>query len=147
MTRATGYAKLLEAEGVAVVYKERDVVLNNKSEALDMIGNVAGKDVLLVDDMIDTGGTLVNAANFIKKKGAKSVRAAVTHGLFSGSSIERINSSDIDEVIITDTINPPKSVLKSKKISVVTVAPLVAGAIERIQTGESISKDLILPHN
>lgn len=146
MTRATGYAKLLQAEGVAVVYKERDVALNNKSEALDMIGNVAGKDVLLVDDMIDTAGTIVNAANFIKQKGAKTVRVVATHGLFSGPAIERIDNSDIDEVFITDTINMPEAVLKSKKISVVTVAPLVAGAIERIQTGESLSKGLILPH-
>ncbi len=144
MARATGYAKLLGAFGVAVVYKERDIDINNASEVLDMIGNVKGKNVLLVDDMLDTGGTIVNAANFIKEKGAASIRVAVTHGLFSGPAISLVNDSAIDEVIITDTIAQKEEVKKNKKITIVSVAPLVAAAIERIQTGGSIGKDLIL---
>ncbi len=144
MTRATGYAKRMNATGIALVYKERDVAINNKSESLAFIGDVKGKDVLLVDDIIDTAGTIVNAANFLKKQGATSVRAAATHGLFSGSALKRIADSAIEEIITTDTIKHRNQVLKSRKITIVTVAPLLAEAIRRIETGESISKDLIL---
>jgi ribose-phosphate pyrophosphokinase len=144
MTRATGYAKLLGAKGVALVYKERDVALRNTSRALAMIGNVKGADVLLVDDMIDTGGTIVNAANFIKHEGARSIRAVATHGIFSGSALEKIEASAIEEIIISDTINHPAKVCKSKKITIVSVVKLLAEAIRRIETGESISRDLIL---
>lgn len=139
MLRATAYAKLLGAQGVALVYKERDVTLNNISDALEMIGDVSGKDVLIVDDMIDTAGTIAHAANFIKKKGAKSIRVTATHGLFSGNAMKNISDSAIEEVIITDTIAPRLEVSKHPKISIVTVAPLLAEAIRRIQTGESIS--------
>ncbi|MDP3987794.1 MAG: ribose-phosphate pyrophosphokinase [Candidatus Levybacteria bacterium] len=144
MRRATGYAKLLGALGVALVYKERDIALNNMSGALDMVGDVKNKNVLLVDDMIDTGGTLVNAAEFLRKKGAKSVRAAVTHGLFSGDSLDRIVNSSIEEIIVSDTVALKDEVLKNSKVEVVSVAPLLAEVIRRIETGESISRDLIL---
>lgn len=144
MVRAAGYAKLLNSTGIAIVYKERDVSVNNVSETLAMIGEVEGKNVLLVDDMIDTGGTIINAANYIKKKGAKSVRAAVAHGLFSGSALKRVEESSIEEFIVTDTITQRPEVLKSRKITVVSVAHLLAEAIKRINTGESISRDLIL---
>ncbi len=144
MIRATAYAKLLNATGVAIVYKERDVTLNNVSEAMAMIGDVKGKDVLLVDDMIDTAGTIVHAANFIKKRGAKSVRAAATHGLFSGNAMEKIAQSAIEEVFVTDTIALPEAIRKNPKITLVSVAPLLAEVIRRVRTGESISKDLIL---
>jgi ribose-phosphate pyrophosphokinase len=143
MLRATGYARLLNADGLAIVYKERDVMVNNKSETVEMIGDVAGRDVLLVDDMIDTAGTIVNAANFLKEKGANSVRAACTHGLFSGAALQKISDSVIEEVIVTDTTAHRDEVLKNPKIKVVTVAPLLAESIRRIRTGESIS-DLIL---
>lgn len=144
MLRATGYARLLRAEGIAIVYKERDVNLNNTSDTLDMIGNVKDKNILLVDDMIDTAGTIVNSANFLKKKGAKSVRAATTHGLFTGAAMEKISKSAIEEIIVTDTIALKPEILNHPKITVVSVAPLLAKAIERIKTGESISRDLIL---
>ena len=84
-----------------------------------MIGEVKDKDVLLVDDMIDTAGTIVHAANFIKEKGAKSVRVAATHGVFSGEALKIINESAIEEMIITDTIKPREEVLANKKISIV----------------------------
>ncbi|HVA96080.1 MAG TPA: ribose-phosphate pyrophosphokinase [Candidatus Acidoferrales bacterium] len=142
--RAAGYAKLLQAEGIAIAYKERDLEVNNVSETVNIIGNVKDKDVLLVDDMIDTAGTIVHAANFIKEKGARSVRVAATHGLFSGDALKKINESTIEEMIITDSIKPREEVLNNKKISVVTVAPLLAEAIRRIRTGESISQALIL---
>lgn len=144
MTRATGYSKLLHAFGIALVYKERDVNINNASETLAMIGEVRGKDVLLVDDLVDTGGTLVNAAKFLKEKGAKSVRAAITHGVLSGDAIEKINGSLIDELILTDTIMQKEEIEKHPKITIVSTAPLLAEVIKRIRTGESISKDLIL---
>lgn len=142
--RATGYANLLNAKGIVIVYKERDINLNDVSSALTMIGDVKGKDVLIVDDIISTGGTLLSAADFIKFRGARSVRAAVTHGLFTGDALSRINESSIDEVIVTDTIFPRKEILDNSKIKVVSVAPLLASAIKRIETGESISEDLIL---
>lgn len=144
MLQAAGYAKLLGAEEIALVYKKRDIQLNNVSNTLAMIGNVKDRDVLLVDDMIDTAGTIVNAANHIQKKGAKSVRVVATHGLFSGEALQRINDSAIQEVITTDTIAHRAEVLKNKKITIVTVAPLLAEAIKRIKSGESISKELIL---
>lgn len=143
MLRATGYAKLLNAKGVALVYKERDVVVNNESKALGMIGDVEGKDVLLVDDMIDTGGTIVNAADYLRKKGAKSVRASVTHGIFSGHALDKINKSQIDEIIVTDTVELKDEVISNPKITVVSVAPLLAKAIKLIHNGGSLS-DLIL---
>jgi ribose-phosphate pyrophosphokinase len=143
MTRATGYAKRLNASGIALVYKERDIDVNNKSETLAFIGDVKGKDVLLVDDMIDTAGTIVNAANYLKSVGARSVRAVATHGLFSGSALEKIDASQMDEVIITDSIDHRDEIKQHKRITVVSIAPLLAEAIRRIDSGESISRDLI----
>lgn len=144
MLRATGYARLLNAEGVAIVYKERDVKLNNVSHALGMIGDVAGADVLLIDDMIDTAGTIANAADYIMNMGAKSVQAAAAHGLFSGDALDKIAKSALQEVFITNSIMPREDVLQNKKITIVSIAPLLAEAIKRIQSGESISKDLVL---
>lgn len=139
MTRATGYARLLGASGVALVYKMRDIHLNNKSEAMGMIGDVTNKHILLVDDLLDTGGTIVNAAEYLKKAGAKSIRVASTHGLFSADAVEKINNTPIDEIIITDTIAHRKEILTHPKITIVSIAPLLAESIRRIQTGDSIS--------
>lgn len=144
MTRATGYAKLLGIDDIALVYKERDVKVNNISDASAMIGDVKGKDVLLVDDMIDTGGTVVHAAKFLKKEGAKKIIICATHGLFSGAAVEKFTDDAVDEVIITDSVPLRSEMKKNKKVSVVSVAPLLAEAIRRIETGESISRDLIL---
>lgn len=142
--RATGYGRLLNPEGVAIVYKERDVNMQNVSKILSMIGDVKGKNVLLVDDMIDTAGTIVNAANFLKENGAKSIRAAATHGLFSGDALQKINDSAIEEVIVTDSIAQREEVVKNKKVTIVSVAPLLAEAISRIWNGESLGTGLIL---
>lgn len=142
--KAVGYSRLLKADGVAIVYKERDVNVANKSEALDLIGDVLGKNVLIADDMIDTAGTLTNAAKLIMQKGAKSVRAAATHGLFSNPAIERIDKSPLEEVFVTDSIYPKEEILKNKKIKVVSIAKLLAEAIKRIESGKSISEGLIL---
>jgi ribose-phosphate pyrophosphokinase len=144
MLQATGYAKLLGSDNIALVYKKRDIQLNNVSNTLAMIGEVKDKNVLLVDDMIDTAGTIVNAANHIHKQGAKSVRVVATHGIFSGQALEKISDSAISEVIITNSIAQRPEVIKNKKITIVSVGPLLAEAIKRIKSGESISKDLIL---
>ncbi len=144
LLQATGYAKLLGADGVALVYKERDVNVNNKSETLAMIGEVKDKNVLIVDDMIDTAGTIANAAKYVKAKGARSVILAATHGIFSGSALKNISTDAIDEIFVTDTIMQAEEVVKDKKIVVASIAPLLAEAIRRIQTGGSISRDLIL---
>jgi ribose-phosphate pyrophosphokinase len=144
MLRATGYAKLLGAKEIAVVYKQRDINLNNVSNTLAMIGDIEGKNVLIVDDMIDTAGTIVNAANHMKEKGAKSIRVAATHGLFSGEAISKIADSAIEEMIITDTVTHREEVRSNPKITIVSVANLLAEAILRIKSGKSISKDLIL---
>lgn len=144
MTRATGYARLLGVNDIALVYKERDVTVNNKSDASAMIGNVKGRDVLMVDDMIDTGGTVVHAARFLKKQGANRVIICATHGVFSGDASKKFLDQSIDEVIVTDTVPLEEEMKKNKRVRVVSVAPLLAEAIKRIETGESISRDLIL---
>ncbi len=139
---ANFYAQKLHASGLAIVYKERDLNAENISKALGIIGDVRDKDVLLVDDMIDAAGTITNAANLIKEKGARSVKAAVTHGLFSPPALERIEQSALDEIYVTDSVNLKDEVLKNKKIKVVSVADLLAKAIKCIYTGQSISKKL-----
>lgn len=144
VTKATAYARRLSADGIAIVFKERDVSVANKSETLDMIGDIKGKNVLIVDDIIDTAGTLVNAAQFLLRRGAKSVRAAATHGLFSDPAYERISKSGITEIIVTDTVATKLDMAKNKMVKVVSVAPLLAEAIKRIQSGDSISEGLIL---
>ncbi|MBI2020543.1 ribose-phosphate pyrophosphokinase [Candidatus Daviesbacteria bacterium] len=141
--KATFYADLLDASGVAIVFKERDIHQANKSKALDLIGEVKGKDVLIVDDMIDTAGTLCEAADLLLERGAKSVSAAATHGLFSPPAYDRISKSSIDKIFITDTVPIKKEFLKNPKIIVISVAQLLAEAIECIYTGESMSEKLI----
>ncbi len=141
--KAAFYADLLDAEGVAIVFKERDVMKKNESKALDMIGDVKGKDVLIVDDMIDTAGTICEAARLIKERGAKSVCAAATHGIFSNPAIERIDDSPLEKIFITDTVPLKEEVLKNPKFVVISVAKLLAEAITCIYKGDSISEKLI----
>lgn len=141
--KATFYAELLDADGIAIVYKERDVTKRNESKALYMVGDVKGKDVLLVDDMIDTAGTICEAANLIKRQGAKSVSAVATHGLFSNSAPERIAKSTLDKIFITDTVSIRKEMLDNPKVTIVSVAKLLAEAINCIYNGDSMSEKLI----
>lgn len=141
--KTTFYAEKLNADGIAIVFKERDVVTANRSKALDMIGNVRGKDVLLVDDMIDTAGTLCGAAELIMQRGAKSISAVATHGVFSGPALRRINKSPLQEVYVTDTVPLSKEALKNTKIKVVSIAKLLAQAIQFSHEGESLSERLI----
>ncbi len=141
--KATFYADLLDAEGVAIVYKERDVMKMNESRVLDMIGNVVGKDVLIVDDMIDTGGTICDAAKLLREKGAKRLSVAATHGIFSGSAPEKIKAANLDKIFITDTVPIRKEMLENPKVVVISVAGLLAEAINRIYSGDSLSEELI----
>lgn len=143
-TKAVAYAKRLNVNDLALVYKERDFSMNNKSKAVTMIGEVSGKNVLIVDDIIDTATTLVNAANLMVQRGAKAVFAAATHGLFSAGSLQKIADSSITKVFTTDTIRIREEIANHSKIKVVTVAPLLAEAIMRIKEGKSLNKNLII---
>ena len=110
----------------------------NKAEIVHLIGELNGKDVLIIDDMIDTAGTTVNAANAAKENGANTVTAVATHALFSGPAIERIKNSAIGKIIVTDTL----SISEEKKLDnmeIVTVANVFGEAIERVYEGKSVS--------
>ena len=141
--KTTFYAELLDAQGLAIVFKERDVRKKNESQALDIIGDVKGKDVLLVDDMIDTAGTIYEAVRLIKERGAKSVSAAVAHGLFSDPAPKRITDSPLDKIFITDSVPLRAEIIENPKITIVSVAKLLAEAINCVYNGDSISEILI----
>lgn len=143
MPKATFFAELLDASSVAMVFKERDVNKKNESRAFEMIGDVKGKDVLIVDDMIDTVGTVCVAADLIKRRGAKSVSVAATHGLFSDPAPKRIKESALNMVFITDTVPVRKELLASPKVKVISIANLLSEAIKCIYNGDSMSEKLI----
>ena len=131
--RAASYAKA-QGTGFVICYKQRAKA--NVIESMQLIGDVEGKDVVIVDDIIDTAGTITKAAKLIKENGANSVRAFCTHPIFSGSAYEKINNSVFDEVVVTDTI-PLKQ--HSDKIKVLSSAELMSEVIKRVQNFESIS--------
>lgn len=135
--RAYAYAKHLECE-VVICYKQRKKA--NKIDKMFVIGDVEGKDVMLIDDMVDTAGTLTKAANIMVEKGANSVRAICTHPILSGEAYDRIENSKLTELIVTDTI-PLKR--ESDKIRVVSVAELFAKVIYKVHNYESISSYFI----
>jgi len=110
----------------------------NKAEVMHLIGDLKDKDVLIIDDMIDTAGTTVNAANAAKDNGAKSVTAVATHALLSGPAIERIKESAIKKLIVTDTVSIPEN-KKLDNMEIVSVAPVFGEAIRRVYEGESVS--------
>jgi ribose-phosphate pyrophosphokinase len=121
----------------AIVNKMRD--RPDRSEVTHVIGDVAGKRVLMIDDIIATGGTLVNAAERLVEDGATEVRAAATHGEFSGDAYEKIEDSVIREVVVTDTL-PLKSGRPRSKIKTLTIAPILASTIKNVFTDESVSE-------
>lgn len=141
--KASFYADYLNADGIAIVFKERDVQTQYESKAFEMIGDVRNKDVLIVDDMIDTAGTIVGAAGILKERGAKSICVAATHGLFSDPAPKKIAESPLDKIFLTDTVPIRKEMLENPKVEVVSVAPLLAEAINCIYNGYSISEKLI----
>ncbi|MFH1847730.1 MAG: ribose-phosphate diphosphokinase, partial [Candidatus Omnitrophota bacterium] len=133
---ARGYAKRFNAD-LAIVDKRR--MSDKEAEVMHILGNIKGKNVVMVDDIIATAGSIVEAARALKKHGAKDVYAAITHPVLSGPAIDRIKGSDLKELIVTDTI-PLSPEKKMKRIKVLSVAPLLAEAIKRIHIGQSISE-------
>ena len=136
--RANAYAKHFNCD-IVICYKKRKVA--NEVAEMKIIGNVEGKDVILVDDMIDTGGTLVKAANMMKNLGANSVRAISTHPVLSGEAYDNIKNSLIEELIVSDTLPMIKEI---EKIKVLTIADLFADVIKSINKNESISSQFLI---
>ena len=135
--RARAVAKLLNA-GLAIVDKRRSGP--NVAEVMHLIGDVDGKNAILVDDMIDTAGTLTKAAQAVRDGGASSVSAIATHAVLSGPAVERIVGSTLESVVVTDTIPLTKEAADSGKLHVVSVAPLFAEAIRAIHHHDSVSR-------
>ena len=134
--RARAFAKRLNAN-LAIIDKRRPKA--NVSEVMNVIGEVEKKTAIIFDDMIDTAGTVVQAAKAIKEKGAQEVYACCTHPVFSGRAIERLNNSVIKEVIVTNTISLNEEKKQCKKIKVLSVAGLLSEAVKRIYYNESVS--------
>ena len=136
--RANTYAKFLNSQ-VVVCYKHREKA--NEISKMMIIGDVKGKNVILVDDMVDTAGTLTKAADLMIDNGAKSVRAICTHGLFSSNAYEKINNSKLTEVVVTDTILKKHN---SEKIKVITTAEIFANTIDAVMKKKSITKNFLI---
>lgn len=134
--RARAFAKRLKAS-LAIIDKRREKV--NVSRVMNVIGVVKGKDAIIFDDIIDTAGTLTQGVSAIKEKGAKKIIAACTHAVLSDPAIDRINQSGLEKVIVTNTIPVRKNQKKCKKITVLSVGPLLAEAIKRIHEETSVS--------
>jgi ribose-phosphate pyrophosphokinase len=136
--RAYAYSKFLSSD-VVICYKQREKA--NVISHMELIGNVEGKNVILVDDMVDTAGTLTKAADLMKERGALSVRAICTHALLSGDAYEKIEQSQLEELIVTDSI-PPK--VSHPKVKVLSCAPLFAEVMRNVHYNESISSKFIM---
>ena len=132
---ARAYAKRLKAK-LAILDKRRSSP--ESTEVMHLLGDVEGRKAIIVDDLVATGGSLIEAINALHKRGVKEIYAAITHGVLSGNAISRIKKSYLKELLITDTIPFPSSV-KTNKIKVLSVAGLLADAIKRIHTDQSIS--------
>ena len=136
--RAYAYSKFLKSD-VVICYKQREKA--NIISHMELIGNVEGKNVILVDDMVDTAGTLTKAADLMKERGAISVRAICTHALLSGNAYQKIEDSQLEELIVTDSI-PPK--VSHPKVKVLSCAPLFAEVMRNVHSNESISSKFIM---
>jgi ribose-phosphate pyrophosphokinase len=136
--RAYAYSKHLHSD-VVICYKQRKKA--NEISLMELIGDVQGKNVILIDDMIDTGGTLAHAANLMIERGAISVRAICTHPILSGDAYEKIENSGLTELIVSDTIPLKK---ETSKIKVVSCAPLFADVMHKVQDNTSISGQFLM---
>ncbi len=134
--RARGLAKRINTP-LAIIDKRRE--RPGESEVMNVIGEVAGYTCILVDDIVDSGGTLVNAADALLAHGAKDVYAYITHGVLSGGAVTRVTSSRLKELVITDSIQPTEAVRKAPNIRTLPIAPLIAEAIGRTAAEESVS--------
>ena len=136
VVRARAIAKRLHAD-LAIIDKRRERA--GVSEVMNIIGDVAGQDCILVDDIVDSAGTLCNAAVALTNAGAKSVHAYVTHGVLSGEAVKRVTDSPLESLVITDTIAPTQAVLDAKNIRILSVAELVGESILRISEERSVT--------
>ena len=136
VVRARALAKRIEAP-IAICDKRRD--RPGESEVMHVIGEVKGMRCILIDDIVDSGGTLVNAAEALLKHGAVEVMAYITHGVLSGGAVSRIQNSKLKSLVITDSIQPTAAVLAAKNIRVLSIAPLIGEAILRTAREESVS--------
>lgn len=137
--RANIYAKAL---GSPVIICHKTRARANVVESITAIGEVEGRDIIIVDDMIDTAGTLCKSADVLKSMGASSVRACATHGILSGNAVEKIHNSALEEVFITDTIPHPE-LANDSKIRIMSITPVFASAIHKVYNHEAISPDFI----
>ncbi|MBE0478613.1 ribose-phosphate diphosphokinase, partial [Candidatus Aerophobetes bacterium] len=135
LRRARAYAKVLHAP-LAIVDKRRPIA--NEAEIVHIVGEVKGKQVLIIDDMIDTGGTILAAVDILMEKGADSVYAACTHAVFSGDAVKKLTASPLKEIVVTDTIALNLRTSENK-IKVLSVAPLLGEAVKRIHQNRSVS--------
>jgi ribose-phosphate pyrophosphokinase len=136
VARARGLAKRINAS-LAIVDKRRERA--GESEVMNVIGEVAGRACILVDDIVDSGGTLVNAAEALIEQGATAVHAYITHGVLSGGAVARVTGSKLKELVITDSIQPTKDVQSARNIRVLSIATLIGEAIGRTAAEESVS--------
>ena len=136
VVRARALAKRLDAP-LAIVDKRRERA--GESEVMNIIGDVSGRHCVLLDDIVDSGGTLCNAAEALLAKGASDVSAYITHGVLSGGAVSRIAASKLTELVLTDTIAPTEAVRVARNIRVISIAPLIGEAIARIAKEESVS--------
>ena len=137
VVRARALAKRLENAPLAIVDKRRE--RPGESEVMNIIGDVTGRFCILVDDIVDSAGTLCNAAAALREAGAEDVVAYVSHGVLSGGAVARVESSALSELVITDSLGAPLPVAQAKKIRQLTIAPLLAEAIRRIADESSVS--------
>lgn len=137
VVRARALAKRLDNAPLAIVDKRRERA--GESEVMNIIGDVSGRFCILIDDIVDSGGTLCNAADALKAKGATEVVAYISHGVLSGGAVARINDSGLKELVITDSIGATEAVKDSDKIRHLTIAPLLGEAIKRIADETSVS--------
>ncbi|MBT2135146.1 ribose-phosphate pyrophosphokinase [Croceibacterium sp. LX-88] len=137
VVRARALAKRLDNAPLAIVDKRRE--RPGESEVMNIIGDVRGRCCILADDIVDSGGTLCNAAQALMDAGAKSVAAYITHGVLSGSAVARVDKSALTELVITDSILPTDATIDSSRIRVLSVAPLIGEAVRRIADESSVS--------
>jgi ribose-phosphate pyrophosphokinase len=136
VSRARGFAKKLDI-GLAIIDKRRERA--GVSEVMNVIGDVRGQRCIIVDDIVDSGGTLRNAADALLAQGASSVLAYITHGVLSGEAAERIEASRLEQLVVTDSIQPTPAVRDAPKIRVLPIADLLGEAISRISSESSVS--------
>lgn len=134
VTRARYFAQKLNLEGLAMIDKRREKA--NEAEVMNVIGDVIGKDIILIDDIVDTGGTLIKAAKALKDKGANSVCACITHGVLSGSALDKLSEPYLDRLYISNSINQ-KTI--HDKLTIVPIENLLSEVIKRIASNESIN--------